>query len=1281
MQAPRATTSTSTRATSSRSGAAKSPAGGTASSSRQRSRQTARSGDGSPRVSLVRRLRPYTDIHSCAWSLTAPFTLPRTDYVKPLSAEASEAVRRLLDIQTQLAAQSSPRSGYGQVIANGHPSDEPEPDMQHDIMSSAPSLDALLGRRPGELSPSDFDQVLRWTGGSSAAGQMLDLDEDLTSFSAGGDIFGEIAAAAAETGDRQDSYGGAHEALPVGLLPPHTIDSTERSSNTIVNGARSYTDADWVPKVSTDDRVFAYNTRTGDSAMDFPSFTSSGLPASNGMGDRFRADSGTGVSDKSKWMSGDSAASRLTQYTQTSSARGFSTSTMPTSTSMPSLSMGRLDKFSESTARPSSSYSDHSALDAALASFQTADLATLQPDAALTPRKNPLASELQQKLVIQQDAQVRSDDYAARKAQLIQLMELVEPTPARTLEQYQHDCEDALGLLTDAVQIHSAANMPAETSEAENGVMRRQRLEEAAEAVSTATRQLLTATELVLVERHAAGKRMSASSMGTSSGLSVTSTLSGRTSGQTLEMCPVLSISEFRPLAMKITANESKLNLSIRALWGLLETRAAEEAASDLARETEYLSAEEKAAHSKKRAALLIARRDIDAKLRYDLLVQVRSLGEAFSTFVAGVEEYARRKGHKAGRAGLLLPRRSEATFAATLSDAALPACAQRGAGLGQGFRLPLKVDTSLATPIAQHFSAMSSSAYSSDRPYRPLVQTTLQSLQVSKQGLSENLSSLQTLLKTLCGSGSNASLKPSLLPTVTKQVGQLLGRLAAFARETEEVDLASRLDIELDETVYAALTGESLERVSQRDLFASKSPVIGAEAYAGSLHRACGLLTDLSAAKELLYTTAPTLLTIIQSLSVDASAISGTAELNMASAGSPFVSPIGAVGAPDVPLQQTSVSALFETLTAIETDSERVLTVLRDILALADEQASASPELRKANNALRADLASLSMPQSSTSTRPSRLSRGSSAPTSGLGLEDEMAEELDSTRGFGSNGLDGSIAGGSTLYSARGVNDSRGTIGSSTQMQRTASVQSSLYRQALGRPSRSNSLAESFVSDDSYRGRRDGLDQELGISSRSLPDLGLQIADIALATSPTNHSPSKSKLKQFFGADAPGQNIHRPPTTIKEMPSFLQADYTHDQISYANDGSIRAGTLHALVCRLTNHMSADRQYNDAFLMTYKTFCTSQELLSRLKDRYNLEPPVGISQQDQTLWYEQKQKLVRIRVVNALRSWITDHLYDDDEALLDQVSAFAVILPTESSQQLARIIERRVSVA
>lgn len=1190
-----------------------------------------------------------------------------------MSPEASDAVRRLLELQAQLTAQAQ-----GQVIANGHPSDEPEVD-QHDYMSSAPSPDTLLGRKAGELSARELDQVLRWTGGSLSDGQMLDIDEDITSFSAGGDIFGEIAAAAASS--NEPSYGGVHNALAAGLLPPQAIDSDQGVAGSALSRRSAYADADWIPKVSTDGRVFAYNTRTGDSAMDFPLSTSSGLPvAAKAMIDRYRTDSGVAVSDKSKWISDNSSTSRSTRYTDETSTRGLSNGTLPTSLSMPTLSSGPQSRMVDH-ARPASMYSNHSALDTCLTSFQTSDLGSLQSEAALIPRKGTLASTLDDRPPLRDNTQSHSDSYLARQVQLSKMIAQVsQPTPHRTLEQYQHDCEDALGLVTDAVQIHGSATRDGILYDADSSVLRRQRLAEAAEAVSTATKHLLVATDFV-IQRQPSPKRVSASAMSAASALSGLSSGSNRGSVQIPSMCPSLDDPEIKPLAMRITATESKLALSIRSLWGLLETTEQEEAAVNFAREVEYLTPEEKAAHAKKRSALLITRRDIDAKLRYDLLVQVRMLGEDFSTFMAAVQDHANRRGVKADRAGLLLPERSEASFASSAGAIVLSINGLTGAATGHGFRAPLKLDTSPTTPIAQHFLALSSSARSLDRPCRPLEPATVQSLQSSAQVLAESVVATQTLLKTMCGSGSNTSIKSSLLKTVANQLMQLLTKLASFNKQVEEVDLAGRLDVHLDVAIYGALTGESVERILQRGIFASKSPIAGSEAYEASLREAHRLLCDLSDAKKLIHDVPPSLVSVLQALSADMTLAHGLRENHSTSAGSPFASPIGAGAGTNIALPVASVSELFESLAAVGAATERMLQVMRSLLVIADQQAASAPALRKANMALRADLAALSMPQSSTPTHPSRLSRDSSALASGLGVEDELAEELDSARGYGPNGFDGSSAGASTLYFARGINDSRATVGSTGQMQRTASVQSSLYKQALGRSSRSNSLAESFMSDDSYRNgvKRDAADQDLTYTSGStLLVSRIPEAHIVAATSPTNHSPSKSKLKQFFGADAPGQNIHRPPTAVKEMPSFLQSDYTHDQISYANDGSIRAGTLHALVCRLTNHMSADRQYNDAFLMTYKTFCTSQALLGLLKDRYNLEPPPGISQQDFKMWVEQKQKLVRFRVIGALRSWITDNLYDDDESLLDQISAFAVVLPGESSQQLARIIERRV---
>lgn len=61
-------------------------------------------------------------------------------------------------------------------------------------------------------------------------------------------------------------------------------------------------------------------------------------------------------------------------------------------------------------------------------------------------------------------------------------------------------------------------------------------------------------------------------------------------------------------------------------------------------------------------------------------------------------------------------------------------------------------------------------------------------------------------------------------------------------------------------------------------------------------------------------------------------------------------------------------------------------------------------------------------------------------------------------------------------------------------------------------------------------------------------------------------------------------------------------------------------------------------------------------------------------------WYDRLTPFLN-RVVNVLRSWITDYLYDDEEGiLLDQISAFAATMNSDISGQLMKLIERRVSL-
>ncbi|CBQ73217.1 related to Guanyl nucleotide exchange factor Sql2 [Sporisorium reilianum SRZ2] len=150
------------------------------------------------------------------------------------------------------------------------------------------------------------------------------------------------------------------------------------------------------------------------------------------------------------------------------------------------------------------------------------------------------------------------------------------------------------------------------------------------------------------------------------------------------------------------------------------------------------------------------------------------------------------------------------------------------------------------------------------------------------------------------------------------------------------------------------------------------------------------------------------------------------------------------------------------------------------------------------------------------------------------------------------------------------------------------------------------------------------------------------------------------------------------------EVPWFLLPDYMGDDIVIAQDGSVKGATLEALLARLTMHNSFDASFNNTFLMTYRSFTTTQTLLDLLAQRFRILPPEGLSDDELALWTEKKQIPIRLRVFNVLKMWLEMHFYEgEDERYLDQVRRFAVEEMGEAasmkapSQHLQRLVERR----
>jgi son of sevenless-like protein len=179
----------------------------------------------------------------------------------------------------------------------------------------------------------------------------------------------------------------------------------------------------------------------------------------------------------------------------------------------------------------------------------------------------------------------------------------------------------------------------------------------------------------------------------------------------------------------------------------------------------------------------------------------------------------------------------------------------------------------------------------------------------------------------------------------------------------------------------------------------------------------------------------------------------------------------------------------------------------------------------------------------------------------------------------------------------------------------------------------------------------------------------------------PTYRKGENSKVRKFFGEE-PGRNQQ------DDTPDCLRLDH-EDDISYdtkVQPPVLKGGTLLALVEQLTRHDKLDSSFNNTFLLTYRSFTTARELFEYLVMRFQIQPPEGLAPGDYEIWRDRKQKPIRFRVVNILKSWFDNFWMEDQseetKALIRDVYTFArdTVKTTETpgSGPLMTVLEQRL---
>ncbi|KAG5641546.1 hypothetical protein DXG03_004792 [Asterophora parasitica] len=156
----------------------------------------------------------------------------------------------------------------------------------------------------------------------------------------------------------------------------------------------------------------------------------------------------------------------------------------------------------------------------------------------------------------------------------------------------------------------------------------------------------------------------------------------------------------------------------------------------------------------------------------------------------------------------------------------------------------------------------------------------------------------------------------------------------------------------------------------------------------------------------------------------------------------------------------------------------------------------------------------------------------------------------------------------------------------------------------------------------------------------------------VRTAKSPKRPTTGNKKLEQIFG----DEYANKVAADLK--PWYLRPNHNPAEILIEPDKTVKGGTLRALIERLTAHDHADiGNFNQSFLMTFKSFTTLDELVDLLAERFRIAPPPELKPVEREDWGKHKQHPIQIRVINTLKA-VIDGLEKEDMYILDRITAF-----------------------
>ncbi|KAF7970865.1 hypothetical protein HWV62_22678 [Athelia sp. TMB] len=214
------------------------------------------------------------------------------------------------------------------------------------------------------------------------------------------------------------------------------------------------------------------------------------------------------------------------------------------------------------------------------------------------------------------------------------------------------------------------------------------------------------------------------------------------------------------------------------------------------------------------------------------------------------------------------------------------------------------------------------------------------------------------------------------------------------------------------------------------------------------------------------------------------------------------------------------------------------------------------------------------------------------------------------------------------------------------------------------------NSVSSINSGDARTRRRSDFMDDQKSLSCSSTDTRSSAELTSASSDSLSRTSVSGDSLRPFSD-DEDALNFEKAELGQLTRPWYLRPSYTSDTLKVDGKGIVRAGTIGALVEKLTvdpiSGMIQEVAFRNVFLMTYRTFVTAERLLALLIARYQLDCPPELQPDEVAIWKEQKQRPIQQRVLITIKLWVEDYRFTDEgPSIIRTLVEFLRTVPSQS---------------